>query len=188
MRVCSVILTAWALAFLMMPWDAAAWRQLGIYLRGTCTEQRDACTALLAGAWLLYPAESCASHNLAKIGNPRCVCVMSEMRGVNFGPLLSPYAAPYGPTLLIPSKHLFPFPRKRVRAGSKRHIRELNMTRPRTFFSQRKEPDRVRPSMSKTVTPSGHALIHLFSLISTEEQATHQVLPAPTNWPSISQM
>lgn len=168
----------------MMPWDAAAWRQLGIYLRGMCTERRDGCITLLAGARLLYPAESYATHNLAKIGNPRCVCVMSEMHGVNFGPLLSPYATPYGPTLLIPSKHLFSFPRKTVRAGSKRHSRELNMTRPRTFFGQRKEPDGVRASMSKTVAPSGHALIRLFSLILRDRPLVRSCQLQPTGLPS----
>lgn len=74
-----------------------------------------------------------------KSENPRCVCVMSEMLRVKFGPLLSPYAAPYGPTPLALSKHLFPFPGKRVRAGPKRQPRELDTARPRTFFGQRKK-------------------------------------------------
>lgn len=146
--------------------------------------------ALLAGARLLYPVESRTSHNLAKIGNPRCVCVLSEMCRVNFGPLLSPYAAPYGPTLSAPSKHLFPFPRKRVRAGSKRQLRELDTARPRTFFGQRKEPDGIRLSESKPVAPSGQALICLFSLsvlgkrpliLSCQLQAR-----AEADWPPIS--
>lgn len=76
-------------------------------------------------------------------------------------------------------KHLFPFPRKRVRAGSERQLRELDATRPRTFFGQRKEPDEIRPSESKPVAPSDQAPTRLFSLIGPEEQITRHFFSAP---------
>lgn len=140
---------------------------------GLCAERKDGCTALLAGAWVALPAESCMSHNLAKIGNRRCVCVMSEMCGVSSGSPPLSICCTICPRLLTPAKHLFPFPGKRVRAGSERQRRELDTAKPRTFLGQRKEPDGKRPSEGKPAAPFGQIPTRLSSLIGPEEQATH---------------
>lgn len=155
--------------------EAAAWRQLGIHRacvlsRGTAVQPSlmgPGCFTQQKAARLTTWLKS-ETHNVFVLCQKCAVSILG----------LSICCA-ICPPLLKPLKHLFPFPSKRVRAGSKTQQRELDTAKPRTFLGQRKGPDGKRPSEGKPVAPFGQAPIRLFLLIGPEEKATHHVLPTP---------
>lgn len=131
--------------------EAAAWRQPGIH--GACVPSRGmAVQPSLLGPGCFTQQKAARLTTWLK-SETKDVFVLCEECAVSVLGFSSLHMLRHMPPLLTPLTHLFPFPSKRGRAGSKRLRRERDTTKPRTSLGQREAPDGKRSSEGKPVAP-----------------------------------